>query len=98
MVRPAAWALSAVLLLPAVAARLPHHVLEERQDYAPPVNRSEAVRKAFRLSWKAYYKYAFPNDELYPVSRSFGNSRYTIYFYKLLFSTFGNQRLTDSRQ
>lgn len=37
--------------------------------------RADAVREAFRFAWKGYHKFAFPNDELLPVSNGFANSR-----------------------
>ncbi|USW55058.1 Putative glycoside hydrolase family 47, six-hairpin glycosidase-like superfamily [Septoria linicola] len=37
--------------------------------------RANAVKEAFEFSWAGYYEYAFPNDELYPVTNGFGNSR-----------------------
>nr|OQO27309.1 Mannosyl-oligosaccharide alpha-1,2-mannosidase 1B [Rachicladosporium sp. CCFEE 5018] len=37
--------------------------------------RASAVKQAFQTAWDGYYKYAFPNDELYPVNNTFGNSR-----------------------
>lgn len=44
---------------------------------APPgVDRAQAVVDAFRLSWEGYFQYAFPNDELKPVTNGFSNSRY----------------------
>ncbi|KAL1301883.1 hypothetical protein AAFC00_006063 [Neodothiora populina] len=40
-----------------------------------PQDRANAVKVVFETAWDGYYKYAFPNDELYPVNNSFGNSR-----------------------
>jgi hypothetical protein len=37
--------------------------------------RANAVKKAFEFAWDGYYQYAFPNDELHPVSNTSGNSR-----------------------
>lgn len=37
--------------------------------------RAEAVVEMFRFAWDGYYKYAFPNDDLLPLSNSFSNSR-----------------------
>ncbi|KAF2845871.1 glycoside hydrolase family 47 protein [Plenodomus tracheiphilus IPT5] len=39
------------------------------------VDRAQAVIDTFRISWEGYYKYAFPNDELKPVTNGFSNSR-----------------------
>lgn len=41
----------------------------------PAEERAQAVVDAFRTAWDGYYTYAFPNDELKPVSNSFSNSR-----------------------
>jgi hypothetical protein len=45
-------------------------------QYAAQAERAQAVIDTFKLSWAGYYKYAFPNDELKPVTNGFGNSRY----------------------
>lgn len=49
---------------------------EKRQyDARDAADRAQAVVDTFKLSWEGYYKYAFPNDELKPVTNSFSNSR-----------------------
>lgn len=47
----------------------------EKRQYTEPGERAQAVVDAFKLSWEGYYKYAFPNDELKPVTNGFSNSR-----------------------
>ncbi|PSN68004.1 glycoside hydrolase [Corynespora cassiicola Philippines] len=48
----------------------------KRQEDAPSsAEKAQSVVDAFRVSWEGYYKYAFPNDELKPVTNSFSNSR-----------------------
>lgn len=76
MVRPTAWVLACAVLPATVHAR-PADAKDKRQVYNPslPVNRAQAVVDAFRLSWEGYYKYAFPWDELHPVTNTPGNSR-----------------------
>lgn len=37
--------------------------------------RAQAVIDAFRTSWDGYYKYAFPHDELHPVTNRYSDSR-----------------------
>ncbi|KAK1775008.1 glycoside hydrolase [Copromyces sp. CBS 386.78] len=37
--------------------------------------RRDAVKQAFKISWDAYYKYAFPHDSLKPVSNSWADDR-----------------------
>lgn len=67
-------------VLSAVSARPAREVddVVKRQYSAPPavVDRAQAVIDTFRLSWAGYSTYAFPNDELHPVTNTFGNSRY----------------------
>ncbi|KAK6341570.1 maturation of Asn-linked oligosaccharides protein [Orbilia brochopaga] len=36
--------------------------------------RTDAIREAYRHSWTGYMKYAYPTDELLPISRQGGNS------------------------
>lgn len=62
------------------ALTFPHNTLtahHTKRQYNSPVAdyRAQAVVDAFRVSWDGYYKYAFPNDELHPVTNSFSNSR-----------------------
>lgn len=37
--------------------------------------KADAVKEAFQHAWDGYQKYAFPHDELHPVSNGFGDSR-----------------------
>ncbi|BDD57335.1 maturation of Asn-linked oligosaccharidesprotein [Monascus purpureus] len=37
--------------------------------------RADAVKEAFQHAWNGYKKYAFPHDELHPVSDGYGDSR-----------------------
>jgi mannosyl-oligosaccharide alpha-1,2-mannosidase len=46
-----------------------------RNDLPPAEERAQAVVNTFRTAWTGYYEYAFPNDELKPVSNGFSNSR-----------------------
>jgi hypothetical protein len=48
----------------------------KRNDLPPAEERAQAVVDTFRTAWAGYYKYAFPNDELKPVSNGFSNSRW----------------------
>jgi hypothetical protein len=70
----------AAVLLPSSALALPPLGLttqnvKSRQSIAPTV-RAQAVIDTFKLSWEGYMKYAFPNDELKPVTNGVSNSRY----------------------
>jgi mannosyl-oligosaccharide alpha-1,2-mannosidase len=47
----------------------------KRNDLPPAEERAQAVVDTFRTAWTGYYEYAFPNDELKPVSNGFSNSR-----------------------
>jgi mannosyl-oligosaccharide alpha-1,2-mannosidase len=37
--------------------------------------KADAVKEAFQHAWDGYSKYAFPHDELHPVSNGYGDSR-----------------------
>jgi mannosyl-oligosaccharide alpha-1,2-mannosidase len=63
--------LPAVLALP---ANTPDNLQYTRRQDA--TDRAQAVVDVFRTSWAGYYEYAFPNDELKPVSNGFSNSRW----------------------
>lgn len=41
--------------------------------------RANAVKEAFQHAWDGYKKYAFPHDELHPVSNGYGNSRCALF-------------------
>lgn len=38
--------------------------------------RANAVKDAFQFAWDGYYTYAFPHDDLLPVSDGFSDPRY----------------------
>lgn len=40
--------------------------------------KADAVKEAFQHAWDGYMKYAYPHDELHPVSNGYGDSRYAI--------------------
>jgi len=37
--------------------------------------KADAVKEAFQHAWNGYIRYAFPHDELHPVSNGYGDSR-----------------------
>lgn len=37
--------------------------------------KADAVKEAFQHAWDGYMKYAYPHDELHPVSNGYGDSR-----------------------
>ncbi|KAK8098016.1 uncharacterized protein PG998_013502 [Apiospora kogelbergensis] len=43
--------------------------------YQAHPDRTAAVKEAFDRAWAGYYKYAFPNDSLKPIAKSFENDR-----------------------
>ncbi|KAI0540290.1 glycoside hydrolase family 47 protein [Xylaria digitata] len=61
------WALAAVASASPLAFRGPSYV--SHQD------RLDGVKEAFQRSWDGYYEYAFPNDSLKPISKSYDNDR-----------------------
>ncbi|KAF1958377.1 mannosyl-oligosaccharide 1,2-alpha-mannosidase precursor [Byssothecium circinans] len=46
-----------------------------KKGLPPAKERAQAVIDVFRTSWDGYRKFAFPNDELKPVTNGFSNSR-----------------------
>ncbi|PVH93200.1 glycoside hydrolase family 47 protein [Periconia macrospinosa] len=48
---------------------------QKRADLPSPEERTQAVIDTFRTAWAGYEEYAFPNDELKPVTNGFSNSR-----------------------
>jgi mannosyl-oligosaccharide alpha-1,2-mannosidase len=78
---------SKLLIVPTVALfslttlALPHdNNVMKRNGRAndPNLNgqRADAVKAAFEYAWNGYKTYAFPHDELRPVSNGFSDSRY----------------------
>jgi mannosyl-oligosaccharide alpha-1,2-mannosidase len=64
-------------LTTAVASALPSNIPENLRSrrHEAAEERAQAVKDAFRVSWDGYYTYAFPMDELRPVSNNGSNSR-----------------------
>lgn len=60
-------------LLGAVA--FPQYTRQTNNTGGPNPARAAAVKEAFDFAWNGYYTFAFPNDELHPVSNGYGNSR-----------------------
>ncbi|KAL4787450.1 glycoside hydrolase [Aspergillus varians] len=38
-------------------------------------SRADDIKEAFSHAWDGYYEYAFPHDELHPISNGYGDSR-----------------------
>jgi mannosyl-oligosaccharide alpha-1,2-mannosidase len=45
-------------------------------NYTLNWERTNAVKAAFEFAWSGYKEYAFPHDELHPMSNSYSDSRY----------------------
>lgn len=63
--------LSVALALVSSSLALPQTILPEDNVSS----RAAAVKEAFSHAWDGYMKYAFPHDELLPISNSYGDSR-----------------------
>jgi mannosyl-oligosaccharide alpha-1,2-mannosidase len=59
-----------------VAAPVSEPVRKKDIQYRYEPLRANAVKDAFQFAWDGYEKYAFPSDELHPLSKGKGNSRY----------------------
>ncbi|KAF4637790.1 hypothetical protein G7Y89_g289 [Cudoniella acicularis] len=46
-----------------------------RDDHVLNRQRADAVKEAFTFAWNGYKKYAFPHDELHPISNGYSDSR-----------------------
>jgi mannosyl-oligosaccharide alpha-1,2-mannosidase len=62
-----------VLGLVGQAVALPS--LTNRQDGPSNELKAYAVKEAFQISWRGYYEYAFPSDNLLPVTNTADNDR-----------------------
>jgi mannosyl-oligosaccharide alpha-1,2-mannosidase len=45
-------------------------------SYVSHPDRLDGVKEAFQRAWDGYYEYAFPNDSLNPISKTYTNDRY----------------------
>lgn len=57
------------------ASALPAENKVVKRQGGPNEERANAVKDTFKFSWDGYYEYAFPNDELKPVTNGAANSR-----------------------
>ncbi|KAI1291455.1 glycoside hydrolase family 47 protein [Xylaria venustula] len=68
------WALAALgLVSPAAVSASP--LARRGPSYVTHQDRADGVKEAFQRSWDGYYTYAFPNDSLMPISKSYTNDR-----------------------
>jgi mannosyl-oligosaccharide alpha-1,2-mannosidase len=56
----------------AVPARAPAYDSNSKKSK----DRAAAVKEAFQFAWDGYYEFAFPHDELHPISNTFSDSRF----------------------
>lgn len=71
-----------LLALAAIASAAPsvssdHTCKQVQYEFPKDTNkhdpRAEAVKQAYAREWREYYKYAFPNDEILPLSHNYTN-------------------------
>jgi mannosyl-oligosaccharide alpha-1,2-mannosidase len=68
--------LAAVLALAAqTVVGVPAHAPKYDTNSKLSNERAAGVKEAFQFAWDGYYKYAFPHDELHPISNSYSDSR-----------------------
>ena len=68
-----------VLVIPCIAKPLPDGAqqLPKRDvQFRVQKDRAAAVKEAFQFAWNGYYTYAFPADELNPITKGRGYSRF----------------------
>lgn len=76
---PFGFALTAFSLVPfAASSSVPYKEYVHTQRN---IERAQAVKDAFEFAWSGYMEYAFPQDELRPVSKTPSNSRFVDYLY-----------------
>lgn len=73
-----AFILYSVTCLALPESRTSSRTFQRSVQYSPDAGRANAVKEAFLFAWNGYHTYAFPNDELHPVSNGYGNSRFVI--------------------
>lgn len=66
--------LALAALVPAIAARPSQACRKVQHDFPAGTNkndsRAEAVKQAYVREWNQYYKYAFPQDDLLPLTHN----------------------------
>jgi mannosyl-oligosaccharide alpha-1,2-mannosidase len=74
-VSPLSLSLSALALVGPTLA-VPHNgQAGSVRNQSASQGRAAEVKEAFQHAWTGYMKYAFPHDELHPVSNGYGDSR-----------------------
>ncbi|KAI3320198.1 glycoside hydrolase family 47 protein [Xylariaceae sp. AK1471] len=68
------WALAALSSIsPALVSASP--LASRAPSYVTQQDRLDGVKEAFQRAWDGYYEYAFPNDSLNPISKTYTNDR-----------------------
>ncbi|KAI1369825.1 glycoside hydrolase family 47 protein [Xylaria arbuscula] len=68
------WALAALSSVsPVVVSASP--LTYRGPSYVTHPDRLDGVKEAFQRAWNGYYEYAFPNDSLKPISKTYDNDR-----------------------
>jgi mannosyl-oligosaccharide alpha-1,2-mannosidase len=73
------FSLLGLLVIPSLSSPLPDESqqLPKRDvQFRVQKSRADAVKEAFQFAWDGYYTYAFPADELNPITRGKGYSRF----------------------
>lgn len=65
----------AALSLAGSALASPYPETAVLREQSANQQKADAVKEAFQHAWNGYMKYAFPHDELHPVSNGYGDSR-----------------------
>ncbi|QDS78129.1 hypothetical protein FKW77_004462 [Venturia effusa] len=67
-----------LLIIPSIASPVPdesNQPLKRAPSFRVQADRAGAVKEAFSFAWDGYHKYAFPADELNPLTKGKGYSR-----------------------
>lgn len=68
-----------LLVIPSIASPLPdesQQLPKRAVQFRAQKTRANAVKEAFQFAWDGYYTYAFPADELHPITKGKGYSRF----------------------
>jgi len=63
---------------PSIGNHSTNHTNNSTETSQQAAERAQAVKDAFQFAWDGYYKYAFPNDELLPVTDSYANTLWVL--------------------
>lgn len=60
---------------------------KENSNSKKNAKRAQEIKDAFEFAWSGYVEYAFPQDELRPVSNTASNSRYVDSPYIIIYTS-----------